>query len=452
MFPKAVRLPLVLGVAAALAALPSAAHAAPAADHTASAAALRTFDLAGAPGAGLHAGDGSTSWSLSSGTATLNAQDTPGPDERFRIGSQSKTFTAATVLTLVDEGRLELDDPIENRLPGVVSVNGYDGTRITVRHLLRHFSGIPRANTVNAPAQQPGGGHSLASLVQYGLDGAPPAAEPGARFLYSNTAYEILGMLIERLTGQRVEEAVTRRVVQPLGLTNTSFPALGDRTLPGPRINGYAGVRFIGTVFIGTEVTGTHEPSRFYASGAMISTLRDVAAFYRALVGGRVVSAESTAEMKRGVPTQPGSPSSAGLGLVESSCPAAARSGPTTVECRAASPSPASRRTAATRPRSPTPRWACPTSRYPRGTGCSGRRSARAAGADLRAAGPWRPGGAGDGGPRAEASRPERRFVNFEAVDSFFRVAHGRHAEVPSGQHGRYAREWCAGQGGWDSP
>ncbi|MFF6835638.1 serine hydrolase domain-containing protein [Streptomyces sp. NPDC012438] len=318
MFPKAVRLPLVLGVAAALAALPSAAHAAPAADHTASAAALRTFDLAGGPGAGLHAGDGSASWSLSSGTATLNAQDTPGPDERFRIGSQSKTFTAATVLTLVDEGRLELDDPIENHLPGVVSVNGYDGTRITVRHLLRHFSGIPRANTVNAPAQQPGGGHSLASLVQYGLDGAPPAAEPGARFLYSNTNYEILGMLIERLTGQRVEEAVMRRVVQPLGLTNTSFPAPGDRTLPGPRINGHAGVRFIGTVFIGTEVTGTHEPSRFYASGAMISTLRDVAAFYRALVGGRVVSAESTAEMKRGVPTQPGSPSSAGLGLVES--------------------------------------------------------------------------------------------------------------------------------------
>ncbi|MFC8172300.1 serine hydrolase domain-containing protein [Streptomyces sp. NPDC057325] len=316
MFPKAVRLPLVLGVAAALAALPSAAHAAPAADHTASAAALRTFDLAGGPGAGLHAGDGSASWSLSSGTATLNAQDTPGPDERFRIGSQSKTFTAATVLALVDESRLELDDPIENHLPGVVSVNGYDGTLITVRHLLRHFSGIPQANTVNAPAQQPGGGYSLASLVQYGLDGAPPAAEPGARFLYSNTTYEILGMLIERLTGQRVEEAVMRRVVQPLRLTNTSFPAPGDRTLPGPRINGYAGVRFIGT-----EVTGTHEPSRFYASGAMISTLRDVAAFYRALVGGRVVSAESTAEMKRGVPTQPGSPSSAGLGLVESPLP-----------------------------------------------------------------------------------------------------------------------------------
>ncbi|MFC8290316.1 serine hydrolase domain-containing protein [Streptomyces sp. NPDC057242] len=178
---------------------------------------------------------------MSSGTATLNAQDTPGPDERFRIGSQSKTFTAATVLTLVDEGRLELDDPIENHLPGVVSVNGYDGTRITVRHLLRHFSGIPQANTVNAPAQQPGGGYSLASLVQYGLDGAQPAAEPGARFLYSNTNYEILGMLIERLTGQRVEEAVMRRVVQPLGLTNTSFPAPGDRTLPGPRINGYAG-------------------------------------------------------------------------------------------------------------------------------------------------------------------------------------------------------------------
>ncbi|MFC8290317.1 hypothetical protein ACFUJ0_25950 [Streptomyces sp. NPDC057242] len=53
----------------------------------------------------------------------------------------------------------------------------------------------------------------------------------------------------------------------------------------------------------------------------MISTLRDVAAFYRVLVGGRVVSAESTAEMKRGVPTQPGSPSSAGLGLVESPLP-----------------------------------------------------------------------------------------------------------------------------------
>lgn len=315
---KAARLPLVLGLATALAAMPLAAHAAPVADHPATAAALRTFNLAGGPGAGIHAGDGSTAWSLSSGTATLNARDTLGPDERFRIGSQSKTFTAATVLTLVDEGRLKLDDPIESHLPGVVSVNGYDGTRITVRQLLRHFSGIPQANTVNAPAQQPGGGYSLASLVQYGLDGAPPAADPGAKFIYSNTNYEILGMLIERLTGQRVEEAVMRRVVEPLGLTNTSFPAPGDRSIPGPRINGYAGVRFIGTVFIGTEVTTAHEPSRFYASGAMISTMRDVAAFYRALVGGRVVSAESTAEMKSGVPIQPGSPSNAGLGLVES--------------------------------------------------------------------------------------------------------------------------------------
>ncbi|MFI5530373.1 serine hydrolase domain-containing protein [Kitasatospora sp. NPDC051853] len=300
------RLAATVGAAAAAIALltTTTAHAttaAAAADgHPATLAALRTFQAAAGPGAGVYAGGAAGSWALSAGTGTINTTKPVQPDEHFRAGSQTKTFTAATVLTLVDEGRVALDTGVEAYLPGVVTGNGYDGTRITVRHLLQQTSGIPAYEPLTAIALvEPDGTYKAATLVREGLKQAPVGA-PGATFTYSNTNYLILGMLVERVTGLPVHEAVTRRIIQPLGLTRTVFPAPGNRALPAPAVPGYHGARF-GPFFFWSPVID-YDPSIFGAAGAVISTEADLTTFYRALIGGRVVSPAMTAEMERTTP------------------------------------------------------------------------------------------------------------------------------------------------------
>lgn len=80
--------------------------------------------------------------SYTAGVADLSTKKPVKSDYRFRIGSVTKTFTATTVLQLVGENRVQLDDPIEKWLPGLIQGNGYDGNQITIRQLLNHTSGI----------------------------------------------------------------------------------------------------------------------------------------------------------------------------------------------------------------------------------------------------------------------------------------------------------------------
>ncbi|MFF0746948.1 serine hydrolase domain-containing protein [Streptomyces sp. NPDC004111] len=292
------RFTAVVGAAAAVVVLATAtAHAAPADPHAATLAALRTFQSAAGPGAAVHAGDAAGSWTLSAGTGTINTTKPIQADEAFRVGSQTKTFTAATVLQLVDEGKVSLDKDIDAYLPGTVNGNGYDGTRITVRHLLQHTSGIATYEPLNSLAlAEPDGTFQTAKLVREGLKRAPVSA-PGAGFTYSNTNYLVLGMLIEKVTGLPVHEAVTRRIVEPLGLTRTVFPAPGNRALPTPAVPGYHGVR-VGSFYFWSGVI-SYDPSVFAAAGAMVSTLTDLSTFYGALTAGKVVSPAALAEMEK---------------------------------------------------------------------------------------------------------------------------------------------------------
>ncbi|MEU6500461.1 serine hydrolase domain-containing protein [Streptomyces californicus] len=317
------KLSLVAGVVCAtlLTLSATAAHAGPAeADHAATLKALKTFQASAGPGAAVHAGGPGGSWTLSAGTGTINTDRPIRSDEHFRIGSQTKTFTAAVVLQLVDEGKVSLDAPIADFLPGVVSGNGYDGTRITVRHLLQHTGGLaPFAPQVviDQPPSNPDGTYDLAVLVRKGLSHAPVSA-PGAGFAYSNTNYLVLGMLIEKVTGRPVHENVTRRVIEPLGLGRTVFPAPGDRALPAPAVNGYHGLRVGGFFFWRPALS--YDPSLFSSAGAMVSTLEDLTAFYRALIAGKVVSAAGLAEMRKLREVGPGVAFGLGIGRKELSC------------------------------------------------------------------------------------------------------------------------------------
>ncbi len=242
------------------------------------------------PGAAVHANVGT----FSTGTGKVHEQRKITAADHFRIGSQTKTFTAAVVLQLVDEQRVELDAPVNRYLPGVVSGN-YDGDVITVRQLLQHTSGLVR--DVRDARANPDGTYSLAELVRSAMD-EPAQNAPGAAQNYSNVGFLVLGLLIERLTGTPAGQAITDRVIRPLGLTGTSFPAPGNRALRTPFLNGYLGGR-LGPVFFWAEATTAVEMSFWSTAGAMESTLDDLQRFYRALAGGRVVSPAALAEMRR---------------------------------------------------------------------------------------------------------------------------------------------------------
>ncbi|MBN6033683.1 serine hydrolase [Amycolatopsis sp. 195334CR] len=278
-------------------------------DHAATQAALNQFQSIAGPGAAVYAGDADEVWTLSAGTAKFGENRPITEADHFRIGSQTKTFTAAVVLQLVEEGSVELDAPIETYLPRVVTGN-YDGNAITVRQLLQHTSGLAR--TGNGAKAGPDGTYALAELVRAVMD-EPPVGAPGEKSVYSNAGYLVLGMLIEQITGQYAGDAITQRIIQPLGLPGTSFPRPGERALAQPFVHGYTGGR-IPPFYLWIDRTTAVELSMYSTTGAMASTLADSAAFFRALADGEVVSEASLAEMRK---TVPGGIGGVGLGINE---------------------------------------------------------------------------------------------------------------------------------------
>ncbi|MGA5134851.1 serine hydrolase domain-containing protein [Streptomyces olivoreticuli] len=279
-------------------------------DHADTQALLNSYQVSAGPGAAVHAGNRVGSWDLHSGTADTGAKRPIGPNDQFRIASQTKTFTAVVVLQLVDEGKVELDAPIERYLPGVVDGNGYDGTKISVRQILQHTSGIARDAT-NARAN-PDGTYSLRELIHAGLTHAPQFA-PGASWGYSNVDYMVAGLLIEQITGMPAGDAITARIIKPLGLTRTTYPRPGDRKLDAPYLRGYMGGR-VGPFFLWTEKTTAVELTAFATAGAMASTEQDMTTFDQALVDGKLVSPAMLSQMRTTVP-MPGWPATMGYGL-----------------------------------------------------------------------------------------------------------------------------------------
>jgi D-alanyl-D-alanine carboxypeptidase len=214
------------------------------------------------------------------------------PDGYFRIGSVTKTFVATVVLQLVDEGKVSLDAPIEQYLPSLVP----NGPNITVRHVLNHRSGIyDYAHDAGFSTNRWRGAERFRHFEPEELlsvaFGHEPYFAPDQGWHYSNTNYVIAGLLIERLTGRPYGAEVATRILKPLRLTRTSVP--GDRPgLPQPHARGYADVD-------GRLVDATlMNPSLDWAAGEMISTAQDVNAFFKALLGGRLLSAESLAQMR----------------------------------------------------------------------------------------------------------------------------------------------------------
>jgi D-alanyl-D-alanine carboxypeptidase len=266
-------------------------------------AALDSAVAAGAPGmvAEVRRGDGH--WWGSAGLSDTSTGRARQPQEHFRIGSTTKTFTAVVVLQLVAEHRLSLDDTVERWLPGLVDGNGYDGSRITIRELLNHTSGIFPYTNDQALAQKGIGTawfahrydhYSPTDLVKIAV-GNPPTGQPSARFDYSNTDYILAAMIVEKATGHRFEDELNRRIIRPLALTGTYLPG-DDPTIRGPYPVHYS-ILFSQdpnpTVYDATDMN----QSFAWTAGGMISTTGDLSRFFSALLAGRLLPPAIQREM-----------------------------------------------------------------------------------------------------------------------------------------------------------
>jgi len=147
------------------------------------------------------------------------------PSTVMPIASASKWLTSATLMTLVDEGRLSLDDPVAAHLPGF----GGGKKAVKVRHLLSHTSGLEYDGCIADPST------TTEACTARIADGADPSARPGTRFAYSSVGYEVAARLVEVLTGQSFEDAFEARIARPLGMTVTRFDAYGGQRVRHPQ-------------------------------------------------------------------------------------------------------------------------------------------------------------------------------------------------------------------------
>ena len=246
-------------------------------------------------------------FTVSYGTTTLGATIPPRADTHFRIASNTKTMTAAVIVQLAQEGRLDLDDPVSKYVSGVP-----DGDQITIADLLKMRSGL--YNYTDAPE------------ISASLDGdptkvwtpdevltiafkQPPYFPPGTAFHYDNTNYALLGLIAEeREHGKPLARVLQDRLFGPLGMNDTALPASTSNTLPDPYSHGYmygsssfalvdqdyppdiqAAAR-AGTLKPNDDTN--QNPSYASAAGGVISTAKDVVTWIQALVGGKVFNAD----------------------------------------------------------------------------------------------------------------------------------------------------------------
>jgi D-alanyl-D-alanine carboxypeptidase len=314
--PMRISLPITLAAAVALLA-PAVAGAA----EQQSSGAARTLQplienevAAGAPGVAAYLDDGRHVWQGAAGVADVGTGRRLRPNDRFRAGSNTKSVVATVVLQLVGERRLALTDTVARRLGPVLPY----ANRVTVRNLLNHTSGIP--DDATPPAIELFKGDPFrqwkpAELVAL-VAGQPQEFTAGTSWAYSNTNYTLLGMIVERVTGHTLGQEVDRRILRPLGLRDTSMP-LHESSLTGSFSRGYS-LDYDDDL---NQIPGTmrdvtvHDSSGYWAAGNLVTTERDLAHFFRALLTGRLLSPRLLTEMKTVVPTTYGPTIHYGLGL-----------------------------------------------------------------------------------------------------------------------------------------
>lgn len=246
---------------------------------------------------------GDTLFLTAYGKADIESDTPMRTDAIFAIGSITKQFTAAAILQLRDQGKLDLDDDITRWLPD------YDtrGARIPLRRMLDHTSGIPNLSSWPELAEVRFDPTTSRDTIYAVIRRYPPEFAPGAAQAYSNTAFWLLHRVIEKASGMTYQQYLERMIFEPLGMTSSGI-CHGTPDLPR-RATGY-GVR-------NREWRRAPEnaPAYYLGSGALCSSVTDMLTWLQALHGGKVLSEMSYAEMVRPATLADGTPLRYGMGL-----------------------------------------------------------------------------------------------------------------------------------------
>lgn len=205
------------------------------------------------------------------------------PNSVFEIGSVTKQFTAALIMQLKEQGKLSLSDPISKFLPDVQD----SWKNLTIQQLLNHTSGLP-------DYLSPLLGFSMrkdykTTELMAILDKKPLDFQPGSSWMYSNTGYYLMGMIIEKLTGKDYKDVLSEQIFKPLAMNDSDY--LQVWKVYKNRAFGYQ------PATKEYRVPETLRPSAAYSAGAIVSTAPDMAKWVIALTSGKVVKLESLKEM-----------------------------------------------------------------------------------------------------------------------------------------------------------
>lgn len=288
--------------------------------------AIENVHRAGMPGLFAEVRDGDQVWRGDAGVADVATGRPVTADMRHRVGSITKTFTAAAVLQQVESGQIGLDTPIGRYLPRLVP--GERGNAITVRMLINHTSGLaeylpyayPSLKTFPAFANTRPESlddnrltrfHST-ELIEMGVTAPAVGAPGGTPGVYSNTNYLLLGELLEQVTGTAAEKYITQNVIERAGLHDTELPA--EPHVDGPHSQIYEA--WFGMIDPPRDYS-VYDMSFVGPAASLISTVADLNRFFGMLLAGEIVSRSSLAQMQRTVPviSQEGRTIDYGLGL-----------------------------------------------------------------------------------------------------------------------------------------
>lgn len=208
------------------------------------------------------------------------------PDTKFRLGSITKQFTAMLIMQLVEQGKLELAEPITTYLPDYPKATG---SKITTHHLLTHTSGLP--NYTNIPkffetlSRDP---FTPTEFLKKFQD-MPLDFEPGSKFSYSNSGYFLLGALIEKVTGKPYAQVLQEGILTPLQLRDTGYDLFAP--IMPKRAAGYekAGGNYVNAAYLDMSIP--------YAAGSLYSTIEDLYKWDQALYTDKLLSAAGKATM-----------------------------------------------------------------------------------------------------------------------------------------------------------
>lgn len=247
-------------------------------------------------------------WKTTFGTRDFEQTEPLEVTDYFRVGSTTKTWIGTLVLQLVEEGKLKLSDPIGNYIDGVPN-----GDEITIEHLMSMRSGLVSYTEVPLFVEmldiEPKRVWQPQELLDYAFGVEDNVSfSPGEKFEYCNTNTVLLGIVVEKLTGQKLDQLCHERIFSPLGLSHTYFPPLESIRLPEPHSKGYLyGTnldRHNSTALLERALVAVKEgklspndltdndPSWAWAAGSGVSTAPELARFMRAQVMGGLVSSD----------------------------------------------------------------------------------------------------------------------------------------------------------------